>query len=349
METYPFQVGIVFWQEDDEIASLIALELENLGCKTINFLHNAKLPEDLDIVLVYGPFGSLVPIANQLLACPSSRRPLFILWMTEQFPNPAIPEWARHTGGIIRSRIERLAFRQNSQGEWIFAPRLRWVTSKMHRFRYYGDLYWLKDILSVLAIASPWTADFLHTRGFDSILAYPGLVPSDCGADLGLERDIPVLWIGKTGSKRREHLLRRIRAELRERGVEMLMVDGVEHPYVFGEDRTILLNRTKITLNLLRAKWDDNSMRYCLAAPNRVLIVTEPTLPHTPFLPNIHLVEAPVEQIADNICFYLAHEKERQQIVERAYQLATTEVTMHNGLVQILEHVVMMKKYMIPA
>jgi hypothetical protein len=123
----------------------------------------------------------------------------------------------------------------------------------------------------------------------------------------------------------------------------MVSVDGVEHPYVFGEERTILLNRTKIALNLLREEWDDNSMRYCLAAPNRALIVTEPTLKHTPLRPGVHLVEAPIDRMVDTICYYLEREEERQRIVDQAYQLVTTELTMRQGLAQILERIALLR------
>ncbi len=349
MNTSALRVAVVC-EQPDEIGTLISSVLAELGCEVINLRYEAKLPQVLDIVLVYGPFGSLVPLANQLLACPPSRRPLFVLWMTEQFPSPNLPEWVRYLGGIIRSRVERLAFRQRAQGEWQLDPRLRWLTTKAHRVRYYGDLYWLQrqGILSILAVASPWTADFLRARGFDPIVAHLGSHPS-WGADLELERDIPVLWIGKIGTRRRQRLLNRIRAELRERGVEMLMIDGIEHPYVFGEERTILLNRTKVVLNLLREKWDDNSMRYCLAALNRTLVVTEPTLPHTAFTPGVHLAEAPLEQMADTICYYLSHGEERQRIVDQAYQLAITELTMSKGAAQILERVARVRKNAISA
>jgi hypothetical protein len=340
VNTSALRVAVV-WKEPDEIGTLISSALADLGCEVINLCYGTKLPQALDVVLVYGPFSSLVPLANQLLAYPPSRRPLFVLWMTEQLPNPDLPEWVRYLGGIIRSRIERLAFRQQAQGAWQLDPRWRWLTTKVHRFRYYGDLYWLQrqGILSILAVTSPWIADFLRARGFDPIVAHLGSHPR-WGADLELERDIPVLWFGKIGTRRRRRLLNRIRAELRERGVEMLMIDGIEHPYVFGEERTILLNRTNVVLNLLREKWDDNSLRYYFAALNHALIVTEPTLPHTPFLPGVHLAEAPLEQMADTICYYLSHGEERQRIVDQAYQLATTELTMSKGIAQILERVV---------
>jgi hypothetical protein len=65
------------------------------------------------------------------------------------------------------------------------------------------------------------------------IVAYYGS-PPDWGADLQLERDIPVFWLGTIGTKRRKHILERVRADLRDRGVEILIIDGIEDPYVFG-------------------------------------------------------------------------------------------------------------------
>jgi hypothetical protein len=338
------RVGVVYWQENDGIASEVSRSLEKLGIETIDFLHDARLPSGLDVVIARGPFDSLVPLANQLLACPGSQRPSFVLWMTEQFPNPNLPEWVRYWGGRLRSRAERLAFRQEAPGEWRVNPRWRWLTTKAHRFRYYGDLYWLQrqGILSVLPVGSPVKIEFLRARGFDPFVI-PGIFQYEWGADLKLERDIPVLWLGKIATARRRRLLQQVRTELRERGVEILMIDGVENPYIFGEERTILLNRTKIVLNLLRESWDSNSMRYALAAPNRALIVTEPTLPHTPFMPGEHLVEVPIEKMADTICHYLSHEEDRGRIVEQAYQLIT-KVSKEDVVAKILEQVVVTRQ-----
>jgi hypothetical protein len=259
----------------------------------------------------------------------------------EQLPDPRLPEWLRRAAGIARSRVERFAYTKNKQGQWRLSPYLRWLTTRFTRFRYYGDLYWLcrNDILSTLAIASAWTSVRLRERGFDVItvpaFGFP-LIP-EWGANLGLTRDIAVLWLGKVGSKRRARLLQRVRTHLRQRGIEMMVIDGVENPYVFGKSRTILLNRTKVVLNLLREPWDENAGRYYLAGLNRALIVTEPTLPHHPaFVPGVHLVEASVEHMADTICYYLTHEDERERIVEQAYQLVTTDMAIENTVGAIL-------------
>ena len=321
--TSPLRVGIVHWHQGDGLGSQTSRIVENLGHEAVNFLYDARLPQDLDVVFTYGPFDSLVPLANQLLACPMAKRPAFAWWITEQLPNPDLPEWILYWGGLLRSYVERAAFRQQTTGIWHLDPRWRWLTIKAHRFRYYGDLYWLqrRGILSLLVTGSPWRADYLRARGFDAYVPPSPSYRPGWGADLKLERDIPVLWIGKIATKRRKRLLQRVRADLKARGVEILMIDGVENPYIFGEERTRLLNRTKVVLNLLRAKWDNNAMRFAFAAQNRALIVTEPTLRHTPFSPGVHLVEAPIEQMADTICHYLSHEGERLQIVEHAYRL----------------------------
>jgi hypothetical protein len=286
--------------------------------------YDAPLPDGVEVIFACGPFGSLAPLGKQLSALPKSERPVLVHILTEQLANPNLPEWLRYGGGWLRSRLERWAFYQQPDGTWALRSWLIPFVTKFHRFRYYGDLYWLQKagVLSVLAISSRWTADFLQKRGFDPIILPPSVME---GEYLELERDIPVLWLGKAGSSRRSRHLKQIRADLKARGIDILMVDGVEHPYVFGKERTILLNRTKIILNILREEWDDNSMRYVLAAPCRTLIVTEPTLPHSFFKPGVHLVEADISEIADTISYYLEHDEEREKIVEAAHSLVTNQ------------------------
>jgi hypothetical protein len=318
------RAGVLYWQRNEETSVVLSRLMEYLGSEVVNFMYNESLVPDLDIVLVRGPYGSLVPLVKQLIAQPDSKRPSLLYMMSEQLCNPELPEWFRYGAGMLRSRLERAAYVEADNGKWGIRSGLSWLTRKAYRHRYYGDLYWMQraGVLSKLIVSSYWTADFLRTRGFDPIVLPLSHHP-DQWDNLDLERDIPVLWLGKPGSTRRHRLLRQLRADLQARGVEMLMIDGIEHPYVFGKERTLLLSRTKIVVNLVREKWDDNSMRFALAAPRKALIVSEPAFPHTDFVPGVHLVEVTVDRMADTICYYLANEKERRQIVERAYQLIT--------------------------
>jgi hypothetical protein len=156
---------------------------------------------------------------------------------------------------------------------------------------------------------------------------YPGW-----GVDLGLARDIPALWLGKPGSPRRL-LLARLEADLRARGIPLLRVDGEAHPYVFGEERTHLPNRTQIVLTLLRERWDNTAMRYGLVAMNGAMIVSEPTLPHTAMLPGVHYAAVPAAQMAERIAYFLAHEAERAAYVRAARALV--EQASRPGIVRL--------------
>jgi hypothetical protein len=322
-------VGVPYWQLD-ELAQLIATNLEMLGCQVQLFEHT-RLPPDVDVVFAYGPLGSLTPLATQLLACTPTRRPSLVLFLTEQLPSPQIPEFVNYHTAVARSQFERFA---------ISHPATLWgkLAAKALRFRYYGDLHWLRQqgILSLLLLESEVTAEFLRQRGFRPYTFSLGSRP-DWGADLNLERDIPVLWLGKAGSPRRQHLLNQVRAALQARGVEMMVVDGVERPYIFGHERTVLLNRTQVVLNLVRQPWDCNSLRFYLAAPNKAMMISEPLLPHVPaIMPAVHYMEAPVAHLPDLICSYLARPDHRQRIAAAAYELVTTQLTTEKAFRQIL-------------
>ncbi len=339
------RIGVICWGDCGGLISMVGSSLVRAGCEVSFFQYDEKLDRTLDVVMAFGPFGSLVPVANQLLAWPPYQRPLFVLWMTEQFPDPTLPKWVHDTGGIARSYAERLAYKSRDWRVSQPAALLQLIKTKGLRYRYYGDIQWLRrtGVLSMLVVGSQWIANFLRPRGFAPLVGYYNFA-SDWGADLALERDIPVLWLGKMGTDRRRNYLQQVRSELEKRGVEVVVIDGIENPYVFGEARTILLNRTKITINLLRQKWDNHSMRYYLASSNRVLIVTEPTFPHIPFVPGEHLVETPIEQMADTICYYLANEEKRTAIANRAHHLATTELTADIAVTQILERIVLLQQ-----
>ena len=335
------RVGVVYWKKETDLLSLISDTARDLGCEVTNFAADSRVPQGLDVVLACGPFGSLAPLGSQLSRMPPGEQPALALWMTEQFSNPTLPAWAQHLAGAARSRLERLAYRETGTGVWQLNPCFQSLTCRAHRLRYFGDLKWLRaaGVLTVLAVGSRWIAHYLKARGVDAMVAFIGAHPS-WGADLKLERDVPVLWLGKVASSRRRRVLQVVRADLRRRGLDMLMVDGEEHPYVFGDERTRLLNRARVVLNILREPWDNHSLRYFLAAPNRAMVVTEPTYPHTPFEPGVHLVSAPVNQLADTIAHYAQQDTERSRIVERAYELVTSELTMRRSVNDILTQAV---------
>jgi hypothetical protein len=340
-----FDMGVVYWKKNDALITAMDGTFRQLGVQTIPLEPGQAFPRHLDAILACGPFGSLVPVANQILARSPDRRPLFAVWVTEQFANPALPQWIHRLGAETRSLFERWAFRRHKPGLWQLNGRWRYMAQRALRLRYYGDLLWLqrKGILSVLAVGSDWIAGFLRQRHLHPIVAYIGLHP-DWGHNLELQRDNPVLWLGKLATGRRETLLRDVEGQLASRGIDMLVVDGVQHPYVFGQERTHLLNRTKIVLNLLRTPWDNHSLRFFLAAANKALIVSEPTYPHVPFEPGVHLVTAPPHRLAATIARYLQDDAARATITDRAYELVTRELTMKQSAQRILDRLLVLRQ-----
>jgi len=333
-------VGVFFWKADEGLGRRIVNVLQEIGCRTtILYNEDLKSLSETDNLLVYGPWGSLEPIAHHLKNLDPEIRPRFILWQSEQFPNPALPPWLWRSAGLTRSYLESIMFTEDHSGNWSPRPRWLWLISKLHRYRYYGDIYRYCNagLLDVVAVWSHWTAALLRERGIPAIKAYMGHSSAN-GRDLRLKRDIPVLWLGKRGSSRRSRLLNQIRTRLAARDIDMMVVDGVEHSYVFGEERTRLLNRSKIVLNLLRKPWDNNSMRFFLASANKTLVVSEPVLPHIPFKRDFHYIERPIQDIPRAIEYYLAHESEREAIADRAYQLGVEQLTMSSSLKKILHN-----------
>jgi hypothetical protein len=326
------RIGVVHWEAGDGMASAIAGTLIELGHTAVEISPEGALPGGLDLILLWGPLGSPVPIATRLIEAPARTRPRLVLWQTEQSWDPRLPSWIAHPASVLRAWLDR-----RRRGRPVRAAR---PLRRGLRFRYFGDLLWLKrnGLPDVLAVPSDWYAEFLSQRGIDNITAYIGAYPG-WGADLGLERDIPVLWIGKPGSRRRIKMLRSVRSALKRRGIRMKIVDGIESPYVFGRERIELLNRTKIVLNILRQPWDANALRYYLAAANGAMILTEPTLAHNPFKAGVHIVESDPARLAGTAAFYLEHEPERARIAANSRELVETELTMRRQVSKILSEV----------
>lgn len=332
-------VAILVWNENGALSKIHTRTLKEAGHQVTPFRVDEPIPSRVDAVFVDGPYGSLVPLTNQLLALPVEKRPFFLLWMSEQFWNPRIPIWLGRPLSQTRTALERRFYRR-ANGVWRHDPRAQPLLNKATRFRYFGDALWLQSsgLRTALFVKSDWTKQFLLERGVTARVAYNGYTPA-WGHPLGQKRDIDVLWLGSAGSLRRERLLKALYRELRERGIQMMVVDGKEHPPVHGTARTTLLNRTKIVLNLLRQPWDSNYLRYLLAMSNGAMVVGEPTYAHAPFQPGSHLVTAPIDQLADQIAFYCRHETERAAIAQQAFSFITTRFTLQQSFCKMLAHI----------
>lgn len=336
------KVSVVQWiSEEDGLADVISDELSGLGYCPEVVQHDATVSKGTDVVFTFGPYGNYLRTVLHLSNGSPRSTPLFVHWNTEGIPDLRLPWSLVRTLASARSWVGR---QRESSNRLVSILTDKFAASwedRILRFRYIGDYHYAygHDLLHVFSDSSAIYARIHQEHGLPTVVA-PWGSTKRWYADLGLERDIDVLWIGQRGSKRRGQLLDRVRHELQQEDVAMHVIDNVENPFVYGKERTRILNRAKITLNLTRTWFDDNYSRFAMAAPNRSLIVSEPLLPHCPeYEPGVHYVSAPIEDLAQTIIYYLKNDEERQQIVENAYQLSTTKLTLRNSMASVMEAV----------
>jgi hypothetical protein len=338
-----FHVAVVKWSEDDEIAEAIHHELKRLGYQPTYFLAGSAIPDNQGVVFSFAPYGKFLPLVRQLERLPAKEQPLLVHWNTEGVPDLRIPWILTRSIGAGRSWLDRTKYDlerrlwHGNGNHSLLSP----LDSRMLRFRYVGDYYYAfrKGVLNVLSDSSAIYSQLHSCRGLPTLFAPWGSSPQ-WYADLQLERDIDVLWMGNRKSRRRRTLIDQVRQELERHGVKVYMADGEENPFIFGEERTEYLNRAKITLNITRTWYDDNFSRFALAAPNRSLIVSESMLRHCPaYEAGVHYVECAPAELGRTIVYYLQHPEERARIVENAYRLSTTRLTFHNSIRLIMDEV----------
>jgi hypothetical protein len=333
-----YRVAIPEWVESDGIAKMIGFELEQIGHTPVLFSFDSNIPKNVDYLLTFGPYNRILPIWQNNSRTALSRRPVVIHWNTEGMPDLRIPPGIIRALGAMRSKIGRMG-RMRHSGSVLdhFVDSLRSVSNIdewFKRYRYQGDYEYAcrKGWLHVLSDTSHIYSQIRSNIGIPTLYA-PWGSSQRWYQDLGLERDVDVLWMGKRGSRRRGRILDQVFKALKLKGLNVYIGDNEENPFIFGEERTRYLNRAKITLNITRTWYDDNFSRFTMACPNRSLVVSEPVLPHcTEFKENVHYVSAKIEDLANTIIYYLEHEQERSQIVDNAYNLMITELKFERSL-----------------
>ena len=330
-----YRVAVPEWVEDDGIANMIGFELEQIGYHPVLFSFDSNIPADVDYLLTFGPYNRILPIWQNNAHIARSRRPVVIHWNTEGMPDLRIPPKVVSALAAMRSKIGRMSYSGSVFDQFLYSIRpVSNIDQSFKRYRYHGDYEYAcrKGWLHVLSDTSHIYSQIRSKIGIPTLYA-PWGASQRWYEDLGLKRDIDVLWMGTRGSQRRGRILDQVFRELKLKGLNVYIGDNEEKPFVFGEERTRLLNRAKITLNITRTWYDDNFSRFTMACSNRSMIVSEPLLPHcTEFKENVHYVSAKIEDLANTIVYYLEHEEERRQIVDNAYELMMTELKFEKSL-----------------
>jgi hypothetical protein len=150
--------------------------------------------------------------------------------------------------------------------------------------------------LDQICVSTVGKQKFLATRDIASVFA-PAGAHSRSGDNRNQPRDIDVLFLGRLNKRNRRRKLEAAKEELERRGLKLVVVSGG----CYGEERTALLNRTKIVLNLNKYPWDTPWMRWIMSVQCGCLMVSEPLSVPEPFVPGVHYVEAALEALPDTV------------------------------------------------
>ncbi|MBE2239222.1 MAG: glycosyltransferase family 1 protein [Caldilineaceae bacterium] len=335
------RVTILHWYDDvDALPKTVAASFAELGYEPSIMHYTTDTFGDSRFLFTYAPWGRLQRVTAQLAKMAPSTRPYWIHWSTEDCPDIRLPGSLTVPFGRLLAWLDRFQDGDAAQRRVALTPAMRWVNTHLHKPRYVGIYHYAihTGLMGLLVEYSKVYADYYNRIGIPARYAQWGALDGVHGEDLHLDRDIDVLWIGTRRTKRRSKLLDSILSQLSAAGKRVHIVDGVINPPVYGHERAVLLNRAKITLNLLPT-WYDSALayRWPLVAANKSLLVTETSLPHAPeFWPGEHYVAAPVTDLVDTILDLLAHPEKRAPIVERAYDAVMHGHTILDSVRQIM-------------
>lgn len=337
------KVALIKWGDSDGITNAIHRELIALGNEVKTFRFDASLPLPADVILTFAPYGSLLHVFRQIMPLSRQDRPIFVHWNMESLPNPKLPWTITSCIASFRSWVDRLnAHKEGWVKSLLAIPPLNLVNRRMQKYRFLGDYhhYYREGWLDLLVDTSEFQAAVHRSHGVPAAFVPWGTSP-EWYADLELERDIDVFWMGKQRTGRRARLLEELKGIFASKNINFYIADGVHNPLVFGDTRTELLNRSKITLNLLPTWYDTNfAFRFHMTAGNRSLVVSEPILSHCPqHEPGIHYVSAPTGRLSDTIAHYLVNADERKRITDAAYELVTERMTFRSSVSMLLEEI----------
>jgi hypothetical protein len=255
------------------------------------------------------------PRALEQLRALGTRRPRVVAWMSEPLVPPVAPglPWPRRT-----------------HREWIkLALRDRRVIDARSNERRVLALV-REGLLDAVATTTMGRVERFAEVGLETTWVPQTLGPN-VYADLRLQRDIPVLFLGAMDVPRRRLLARR----LQRAGVDLMAVGGWNDQRYWGEQRTRLLNRAVINLNLNRLAGNFPDTRFNLAAGNRSLIVSEPVHRPDPYVAGETHVEAESQDLPEVIAHCLADHAGRERMISAAYETVTTRLRREDSVASL--------------
>lgn len=336
MNTKNTTVASLVWNMSSQLHRLQGEVVEQLGYPHRFFFFDDPIPPGAAIILIQGPYGTLLPLVRRLIDYSPERRPVLAYWF-QQSLDMVPPEWIRGFFAGLFSDLHRHYPEAKWNGFGMDRALPNFISTKGARLGFLGDILWLHrhSFLDVLALSSTLYAQYLESFGINS-LVLPRGYHADYGEVLALTRDIAVVWMGKLRNRHRRRAVHWLRKELEKRGQVMHVYDGQEKDFIFGDRRTQILNRTWFVLNVYPHPTWELSIRYYISAANGAVVLTEPGKNKYSFVPGKHLVECPIKEMPDTIMYYLAHEEEWRAISAEMLRIMRRELTLEQSVASIL-------------
>jgi len=327
----------------DEFPLAVSAELAKCGVTSRVYKDGEYCPDDADCILLMGSLGSLRKIAKLLAAGASWRPPVFV-WVSEPLPPVELTSWAENIGVALSSTsgakalihlltwpvfhlISRFGLGKYS-GKSINAGAVRFAIANLAWLRRGCSQGWITGVG-----ASTFQKHlFLRDRGFASTFMPVGQ-DALFGEDQKIERDIDVLFIGRTNLKSRRDKVQSLAQALQARGASV----EIRTKNTYGDQRTALVNRSRIVLHIHKYPWDTPWMRWNLAIANGALVASEPLSVAHPLVPGDHYISAPAGELPDAIMGLLADEPRRLEMVRDCREILEGEMSLNASIVTLLE------------
>lgn len=256
--------------------------------------------------------------------------PPIIIWYTEQIPDPRTPTWFSLLNAKLRVQVEswydkKIGYRSQEKRGHSWLPGLE-------RYRRVGELLALHSIgcIKLICAFSETQTRYLSQLGLP-VTEIPLGIHSQFGRLMDIPRDVDVVFLGTTQDMRRRKWIPYIEEKLAKFNVKMVIKDGSqERGTSYDEDRTMLLNRSKIMINVMKRSWDDPIFRLLLSCANGAMLLSEKIWQTSlgGFDPKQHFAESVLDRLPDTVLSYLGNETARQKIVNQASEKINQEYTM---------------------
>jgi hypothetical protein len=271
-----------------------------------------------DVVWILDNANWFPIICKQLQVVPKAERPVIVIWHTEPLPPPKSAKLPRPDLNL-REIVKIMLRHRQATDVYTNYSRLRALLEE--------------GIPDLLLVSTPGRQQFLAEHGYSSAYVPVGYHRAEYGYDMGIPRDIEVLFLGALTIPHRKRFLRR----LRRSGIALVAKGSWSDPDLWGRNRIRLLNRTKIFLNLHRYPGELSGMRLILGMANKALVISEPIYEPGDFVPGKHFVSAASDEMPEIIHYYLNHDDERESIAREGHKLVTEELTMEKSISTIME------------